>query len=99
MLFIEGFVATDFQFLTRNDGQKIMDQVVNVTKGGEKCTTFKACKALLDDGKDIDYDGASGSVDLSDVGEPTVGVYDVWSYDDQGKPNNIAGVAQIKITG
>ena len=34
--------------------------------------------------QDIDYDGASGSVDLSKVGEPTTGVYDVWEYGADG---------------
>jgi len=65
-----------------NDGQKIMDEVVGVTKDGEKCTTFKACKALLEDGKDIDYDGAAGKIELSDVGDPTEGRYAIGQFED-----------------
>lgn len=82
-----------------DDPGKIKDEVVNVSKDGEKCQTYKDCLALLKDGKDIDYDGAAGPEDLSDIGEPTVGVYDVWSYDAKGAPTNIPGVEQIKITG
>lgn len=30
-------------------------------------------------GKDIDYDGVSGPVDLAAIGEPTVAPYNIWS--------------------
>ncbi|MCL6581743.1 MAG: AAA family ATPase, partial [Firmicutes bacterium] len=68
-----------------------------VSQDGEKCQTYAECLALLEDGQDIDYDGASGDVDLSDVGEPTSGVYDVWEYKDDGTYANIEGVEQIRI--
>jgi branched-chain amino acid transport system substrate-binding protein len=82
-----------------DDPAKVKDEVVNVSKDGEKCQTYKDCLALLKDGKDINYEGASGPDDLTDIGEPNVGSYDVWAYDAQGAPNNIAGVDQIKIQG
>ncbi|WP_436521853.1 ABC transporter substrate-binding protein [Actinoplanes sp. HUAS TT8] len=53
-------------------------QLAAVSKGGEKCTTFKDCKALLDAGKDIDYDGVSGPIEFNDAGDPaeaTIGIY------------------------
>src|SRR5690606_19623564 len=50
------------------DGQAIIDEVENVTSGGQACTTFEECKTLLEDGEDIDYNGASGPIDLDDVG-------------------------------
>ena len=42
---------------------------------------------------DIDYDGASGPVDLTDQHEPDNGVYDVWDYDAKGAYANVPGVA------
>lgn len=63
-------------------GEKFMPEVQGVTEGGEKCDSFKACKALLADGKDIDYDGASGAIELSDVGDPTKGRYAVGQFKD-----------------
>ncbi|MGF1512833.1 MAG: ABC transporter substrate-binding protein [Elainellaceae cyanobacterium] len=39
--------------------------------------------ALLRDGEDIDYQGASGVVDLDEQGD-VVGSYDVWSIDEEG---------------
>jgi hypothetical protein len=35
-------------------------------------------------GEDIDFEGVSGNLDLDDNGDPTVGTYDVYSYDDKG---------------
>jgi branched-chain amino acid transport system substrate-binding protein len=35
-------------------------------------------------GEDIDFEGVSGSMDLDDNGDPTVGTYDIYSYDDKG---------------
>ena len=50
----------------------------DVTRGGTKCATYAECSALVADGDDIDYDGASGPLDFVDAGEPAKGVYDVF---------------------
>jgi branched-chain amino acid transport system substrate-binding protein len=36
----------------------------------------------LQNGDDIDYEGASGAIDLDDDGNPTAGVYDIFEYQD-----------------
>ena len=72
--------------------------MLEVSQGGTKCQAYADCLALLKAGEDIDYDGASGAVDLSDVGEPTNGVYDVWAYGADGSYANVDGAAQIKIS-
>jgi branched-chain amino acid transport system substrate-binding protein len=92
-------IALASQAAGSDDPAKIKDKMLEVSKGGTKCQTYADCLALLKQGKDIDYDGASGPVDLDNNHEPTVGVYDVWAYDAQGKPNNIKNVNQIKING
>lgn len=62
-------------------GDKIALALPDVTRGGEKCTTFKACKDLLDGGTaDIDYDGVSGPIELSDVGDPTQATIGIYTY-------------------
>lgn len=61
-----------------DDGKAIGAKMQEVSSGGEKCTTFADCKKLLDEGKDIDYDGQSGPCDLDANGDPskaTMGVY------------------------
>ncbi|HWS48198.1 MAG TPA: ABC transporter substrate-binding protein [Acidimicrobiia bacterium] len=91
-------IALAAQAAGSDDPAKIRDKMIDVSSGGTKCFTYKQCSDLLKSGTDIDYSGASGPVDLTNTHEPNEGVYDVWSYDAKGKPNNITGVAQIKIT-
>lgn len=90
-------VALAAQAAGSDDPAEIADNILAVSQDGEKCQTYADCLALLEDGEDIDYDGASGNVDLSDVGEPTSGVYDVWEFKDDGSYANIEGVEQIRI--
>lgn len=64
------------------EGEAIIGEVANVTGGGEKCETFEACKALLEEGEDIDYDGASGAIELDDAGDPAQGRYAIGVFTD-----------------
>lgn len=64
------------------EGADIIAAVADVTGGGEKCDSFEACKALLDEGEDIDYDGASGALELDDVGDPGQGRYAIGVFTD-----------------
>lgn len=59
-------------------------EIVGITKGGEKCTSFADCKRLLDAGTDIDYDGVSGPLDFIEQGEPGQATIEVYTYDQQG---------------
>jgi branched-chain amino acid transport system substrate-binding protein len=61
-----------------DSGESIASKMIDVSKGGEKCTTFKECADLLKDKKDIDYDGVSGPVEFNDAGDPSeasIGIY------------------------
>ena len=60
-------------------------EINDVTRGGTKCTRFDACAELIAGGVDIDYDGAAGPLDFTDVGEPSIGSYDTFYFDDQGQ--------------
>ncbi len=64
------------------EGEPIIQAALEVTSEGTVCTTFEECKGLLEDGEDIDYDGASGAIDLDDVGDPTVGRYAIGQFTD-----------------
>ena len=53
------------------DPAEVSAALRTVTGGdGTICTTYADCKALLDDGIDIDYAGPSGPIDLTEEGEP-----------------------------
>lgn len=71
------------------DGPTIQANMNSVTSGGEKCTSFGECYELLASGADIDYDGASGALDFTDIGEPGVGTYDVWEFNAEGGRDTI----------
>ncbi|MGI8939205.1 MAG: ABC transporter substrate-binding protein [Iamia sp.] len=64
------------------DGEAIIAEVQGVTEGGEACETFEDCKKLLEDGEDIDYDGASGAIDLDEPGDPTQARYAIGQFTD-----------------
>ena len=78
-------------------GEDIAKVLPDVTKGGEKCTTFEECAALLkDDPKaDIDYDGLSGPIELGETGSPTAASIGIYQYDAK---NKIAPVKYIAGT-
>jgi ABC-type branched-subunit amino acid transport system substrate-binding protein len=54
-----------------DDGVAMGAAINDVTRGGEKCTTFVDCLALAEAGADLDYDGVSGPLEFRDEGEPT----------------------------
>lgn len=70
------------------DGSALADQIVAVSKDGEKCTTAEACLALLKDKKDIDYDGVSGPVTLNGNGEPLQASYGILTFNAENRINS-----------
>ncbi|MFP5486713.1 MAG: ABC transporter substrate-binding protein, partial [Acidimicrobiia bacterium] len=65
-----------------DDGVAVAAEINEVTRGGEKCTTFADCKTLLEGGADIDYDGVSGPLEFIDAGEPSVASILVLEFDE-----------------
>ncbi len=69
-----------------DDGSAHAGEIVNVTIGGEKCTTYADCLAIIEGGNtDIDYDGISGPLEFSGNGEPMVGSYGVLEFGDDNR--------------
>lgn len=91
-------IALAAQAAGSDDPAEIREEMANVATGGETCNTFADCKALLEEGEDIDFEGASGSLDLSDLGEPESGTYDLWAFDDKGAVQVNPAEEQITIT-
>ncbi len=69
-----------------DSGAAIASKLVDVTKGGTKCTSFKECADLLADDKDadIDYDGVSGPIELGETGSPTAASIGIYEYTAKG---------------
>ncbi len=59
---------------------EIARQLRTVSAGGEvvNVNQFARGKALVEAGQDVDYEGASGSVDFDANGDVTSGTYEIW---------------------
>ncbi len=62
-------------------GTSIGSKMQDVSSGGTKCTDFKQCADLLDQGEDIDYDGVSGPIEFNDTGSPSAATIGLYEYD------------------
>ncbi len=77
-----------------DDGVAMGAAINDVTRGGEKCTTFADCAALLADdaSTDIDYDGVSGPLEFRDEGEPTQASILTLEFDAEGALQTVGSV-------
>jgi branched-chain amino acid transport system substrate-binding protein len=78
------------------DGQDMADQVVNVSAPpGSPYSYQELDQAIqaLQNGDDIDYQGASGPIDMDEAGDATGGVYDEYEY----KNGAIATVGEVPV--
>ena len=63
-----------------DSGEAIGEALPDVSRGGEKCSTFADCSEMLEAGEDIDYDGVSGPIEFSDAGDPTEATIGIYEY-------------------
>lgn len=75
------------------DGTTIRDNLQSVSTGGTKCTTYKECADLVNQGTDIDYDGESGPISFDKNGDVSEASVSIYKYS-QGNKN--AWVKQIE---
>lgn len=79
-----------------NTGAALKDAVRTVANGpGEPVSDVCQALTLVREGKDIDYQGASGTIDFNDEGD-VVGSYDVWTIADDG---SLEVKSQINVGG
>jgi neutral amino acid transport system substrate-binding protein len=77
-----------------NTGEGIQSKLREVANGpGEEVSDVCAALKLLQEGKDINYQGASGNVDVDENGD-VVGSYDVWQVEPDGK---LKTVDQVRL--
>jgi branched-chain amino acid transport system substrate-binding protein len=78
-----------------DNGEAIGAEIINVTKDGTQCSTFEECAQLLEDGEDIDYEGASGPTDMNDTGSPASGTIGINEYSKGNKYKQVDQVSGI----
>ncbi|WP_369133290.1 ABC transporter substrate-binding protein [Modestobacter sp. I12A-02662] len=57
-----------------------------LTVGGEKCSDYASCLAILQAGGDVDYDGVTGPLSFTDAGEPAQASFGLQQF---GEDNQI----------
>ncbi|HEU4750602.1 MAG TPA: ABC transporter substrate-binding protein [Acidimicrobiia bacterium] len=81
------------------DPIEIAAQINDVTRGGEKCTTFAACIELINGGTtDVDYDGIGGPYEFVDAGEPAAASYRVVTLGENGPDPALDVYIQAALT-
>jgi branched-chain amino acid transport system substrate-binding protein len=78
-------------------GVDIASEINGITKDGEKCTTFRQCRDIIDSGGNPDYDGVTGTLDFTAVGERAVGSYGILTFNAQNKIDKAA--IQYRVVG
>ena len=70
------------------DGETIQKNMAAVSgsNGGEKCTSFKDCVALIKSGKDIQYSGLTGIGPFNKNNDPSSANVGVYVFDGSNKP-------------
>jgi hypothetical protein len=87
------------------DANVFKEHVNGLTVGGETCTDFASCKAILDAGGDVDYDGASGPLSFAEPGEPAQASFGILQFgedntlDDEATEYVIAGDEANAVSG
>jgi len=78
------------------DGVKIAAALPEVAgNGGEKCTTYADCVALLDAGTEIDYEGVTGGVDFNEYGDLLEGTISINEYSSNTEFAEIGSVTAV----
>ena len=63
-----------------DDPKTFGPEIIKASKDGTACTTFKDCAALAKQGKDIDYNGVSGPIEMGPTGSPTKATIGIFKY-------------------
>ncbi len=63
----------------------IASEVVAVSVSGSACATFAKCANLLAEGRNIDYDGPGGRLQLGLNGDPTTADFETFVFDSSGR--------------
>ena len=87
------FALASLEAQSQNSAE-IARRIVGITKDGEKCSLYATCADLIQQGINIDYDGASGPLTFTEVGEPGSATYDIYAYQRNG---NLTRLDQIEV--
>ncbi len=67
-----------------DDPQAIASAISDISEGGVTCRAFAECLPLVEGGRNVNYDGPGGNVEIGTDGDPTTYKFERWTFDDQG---------------
>jgi branched-chain amino acid transport system substrate-binding protein len=80
-----------------DDPELIAAQIAEVSDRGVPCQLFAECIALVDEQRNIDYDGPSGPLLIGSDGDPNRARFDRWGWNADGvdQPLSIGPLNQV----
>jgi branched-chain amino acid transport system substrate-binding protein len=78
-------------------GVDIASEINGITKDGEKCTTFRQCRDIIDGGGNPNYVGVTGTLEFTPAGERAVGSYGILKFNALNKIEE--GSIQYRVVG
>jgi branched-chain amino acid transport system substrate-binding protein len=89
-------LALAMQEAKSTDPSKYVSHIRSVANDGARCLSYAACKKLLDQGKNIDFDGASGADDIQPDGNSISG-FGVFQIKGD-KQSQVGTISQADVT-
>ena len=68
----------------------MMAEIPALSADGGLCANFRDCHDSASQGRNVDYDGASGPLQIDGNGDPSVGIYEEFGFDATGRDMHIA---------
>lgn len=67
-----------------DDPETIAAAISAISAGGVSCRDYASCVDLVAEGRNVDYDGPGGRVEIGADGDPVSYPYERWRFDEQG---------------
>ena len=67
-----------------DDPATMAAQISEVSESGISCRTFSECMQLVNENRNLDYDGPDGNVQIGPKGDPVRARFDRWGFDGHG---------------
>lgn len=80
-----------------NDARIMAEQLPALSGGGGPCQTFDECRASLEDGRNIDYEGPGGQVEIGADGDPERARFTPFRFTAEGIDESAA--QDVTVTG
>ena len=85
-------VALAAEAASSTDPRSAAGELVAVTSNGTQCRDFSTCSSFLANGRNIDYDGATG-LEIDARGRVTSAVFDQFTFDETGRDMTTGSVS------